>query len=141
MGSTIHPVIGGFTDVVESSAQLIKFIKPGDSDAINIPIYIYAKPYTGTGVFQHYFDSGTDTTFKDDALINVPVPASGGDMPIVAASPNNAANKAGFLVVDFADTNSSNVFNAGDKYSVRTGVVHNKFDPTLTQSHRFRYPK
>jgi hypothetical protein len=50
MGSTIHPVISGFSDITDTSAQLTKYIKSGDNNSITVPIYIYTKPYTGTKV-------------------------------------------------------------------------------------------
>ncbi len=58
MGSTIHPVIGAFTEISDTSSQLIKIIKAGDLDSITIPLNIYAKPYTGTGVAQSYNTGG-----------------------------------------------------------------------------------
>lgn len=85
MGTTIHPVISGFNDIVDTSSQLIKYIKTGDTNAVLFPIYIYAKPYTGTGVY----DSGLGPNTKfDDTL--------GGDLPTIAAG-NNIDSIAGKL--------------------------------------------
>jgi hypothetical protein len=70
MGSTIHPIINGFNDIVESSAQATKFIKPGDSNAITIPISVFAKMFTGSA----FSPTGGNTEF-DVAIFPV------GDMP------------------------------------------------------------
>lgn len=68
MGTTIHPKVSGFTDIVDTSTQLVKYIKTGDTDAILFPIYIYAKPFTGTGIYP--LATPTSTTAFDDTVSN-----------------------------------------------------------------------
>src|SRR5690606_24261858 len=49
--TTIHPQITDFRDIVDSNQQGLHLIKPGELNLVNIPIKIYAKPYTGTTIF------------------------------------------------------------------------------------------
>jgi len=104
MGTTIHPVISGFNDITDTSAQLIKYIKAGETNTILFPIYIYAKPYTGTGVH----DGIVNNKFND---------TPGGNMPVVFAGPNIASETK--LVINVT-TNILNIV-AGDKL-VLTGI-------------------
>jgi len=105
MGSTIHPVISGFNDIVDTSAQLIKYIKTGDTDAILFPVYIYSKPYTGTGVYK---TGNVNTKFDDTDVIS-----GSGDFPEVNATLNMKRSAGNKLVVKVDNSNST--IKVGDK--------------------------
>lgn len=132
MGTTIHPVIAGFEDITDTSTQLIRFVKPGDSNGITIPIYIYAKPYTGTCVYSPNNSLPlTNKLFKDNAYQPngvTPLPLTG-DMPIVDDSgyyrKHGTLNK---LVI-----NTYNVV-TGDNECIRPGdriILDGFIDPLL----------
>lgn len=104
MGSTIHPVVSGFNDVVDTSTQLVKYIKSGDTDAILMPIYIYIKPYTGTGV---YNIGSLDLPFTDTL-------AGGNYMPLAGSAIQKHAS--GKLVIKL--DNSKALIKIGDKIVV-----------------------
>lgn len=117
MGTTIHPSVSGFTNVVDTSTQLIKYIKSGDTDAILIPIYIYAKPYTGTGIYKNV---GLESTKFDDTVISVAVgtlpPASG----LIQKNMTTVAGHNNQLLIKI--NNINNLIKVGDKIVV-AGIV------------------
>jgi hypothetical protein len=115
MGSTIHPVINGFSDIIETSSQLIKFIKPGDTNSINIPIYIYAKPYTGTGCHV----TGSPNTEFNDALT---IPSIGGNMPSVLALGNLSKDPSTNRLRISLTVGSGNIIKTNDKI-ILSGVT------------------
>lgn len=127
MATTIHPVISGFEDITDTSTQLIRFVKPGDSNGITIPIYIYAKPYTGTGVYSIESLGTTNDLFVDtETIVSVNI----GDMPTVDVSSGyyrkfNTLNK---LVIQIENVNNgTDIVKPGDR------LIFNGFvDPLLT---------
>lgn len=119
MASTIHPVVSGFTDIVDTSTQLVKYMKAGESNLISIPIYIFVKPYTGTLVTSQLnpavpFD---DTNYRGT-----------GDMPVVATA-SNIKKVGNNLQVLMTDSNSANIIIVGDRV-VLSGFI----DPNLTST-------
>lgn len=105
MGSTIHPVISDFNQIIDTSTQLTKYIKAGDADSILIPINIYVKPFTGTKVHK----KSTDTAeFKDNNYIS-----GGGDFPDIT-TPTIDKNSNNLLTISDIN-NSNNAINVGDK--------------------------
>lgn len=124
MGTTVHPVVSGFEDITDTSTQLIRFVKPGDSNGITIPIYIYAKPYTGTGVYTIAGPGTTNQLFIDNDTLN-----GAGDMPTVDVSfgyyrKDNALNK---LVIQIEGNGGDDIVKPGDRL-IFDGFV----DPLLT---------
>lgn len=106
MGSTIHPVISGFNDIIDTSTSLTKYIKGGDTNSILVPIYIYTKVFTGTGVSAV---GSPNTTFDDASL---------GDMPTFVGTPEIEKNGSGQLAFNNID-NSLGLIKSGDKILVR----------------------
>lgn len=138
MATTIHPVINGFTDIIDTSSQLIKFIKPGDTNSFTIPIYIYAKPYTGTGVYQWDTGGNPNTSFVDYDVISSstvwPGSITGGDMPEIAPDPNiTKANSTNKLIIKLTAT-SGNVIKVNDRIILSgvTGVLSDVNGKLLT---------
>lgn len=106
MGSTIHPVISGFTAIQDTSTQLVKFMKAGETNLISIPIYIYVKPYTGTLV-----TSPVSGVFNDTDYVT-----GSGDMPAVASSNNIQKDSgSGKLKIFFTNAAGRDVFTANDR--------------------------
>lgn len=106
MASTIHPVVSGFSDIVDTSTQLVKFLKAGETNLISIPIYIYVKPYTGALVTSQV----TPGAVFDDSAYR----SSTGDMPVVAVA-SNIKRVGTALQVLMTDAASKNIFVAGDR--------------------------
>lgn len=113
MGSTIHPVISNFNAITEASSQLIKFIKTGDTNSITIPLNIYAKTYTGTGVYE-FTTAGinVNANFNDTANIT-----DGGDMPEVATGLNVGKSNTNKLIIllSTSGANSIDIVNPDDR--------------------------
>jgi len=74
MGTTIHPQIDSLESITDISTEKIKILKPGDPESLNIPIKIFAKAFTGTGVSRL---SDDNTAFIDNNY------TLSGDMPII----------------------------------------------------------
>lgn len=119
MGSTIHPVISGFTAIQDTSTQLVKYLKAGETNLISIPLYIYVKPYTGSLVTSQVTAGGV---FDDSQYRGT------GDMPVVAAA-SNIQRVGTLLRVFMTDANSRDVFNIGDRV-----VFSGSTDANLTTS-------
>lgn len=119
MGSTIHPVISGFGDITDTSSQLTKYIKAGDTNAITVPIYIYTKPYTGTKVLSAYGQTADkNKEINDIDTINV----LGGDFAYChTPTPSSIQNSSSKLQITNVD-NSNGVIKAGDKL-ILTGIT------------------
>lgn len=117
MGTTIHPTINQYTDLLDTSSQLTKFIKPGDTEAFIIPIYIYAKPFTGTGVWKYTAPTvvGSNNTFLDTGYLQ-----SGGDMPVTSG---NTGIISGKLTIQLAPNGSNDIITDNDKLVI-TGFTH-----------------
>lgn len=112
MASTIHPVVSGYNDIVDTSTQLVKYMKAGETNLISIPIYIYAKPFTGTLVTSQ---TTPGSVFDDSSY------RTGGDMPVAATS-SNIVRVGNLLRVFMTDANSRDVFTIGDRV-VFTGAT------------------
>ena len=72
--TSVNPVINSFSDITDTSTQLIKIIKPGDTNALTIPINIYAKGYTGSAITSPLL--GSKDKFND-------LQSPSGDLPTV----------------------------------------------------------
>lgn len=117
MGSTIHPAIAGFNDIVDNSTQLVKYIKAGETNIISFPLYIFIKPFTGTLV------DISGTLFNDIQYVS-----SGGDMPDVSTAVSGTT--AAFqtvntttdlrLKVQFLANGSINKVKVGDRLVINT---------------------
>lgn len=75
MGTTIHPILNTFNDITDTSTQLTRFIQPGDTNAITLPIIIFSKMSTASATMSNVT---TNTEFIDDNLIG-----ASGDMPVI----------------------------------------------------------
>lgn len=118
MGSTIHPIVNSLNDITDISSQLIKIIKPGDLDAITIPLFIYAKAYTGTGVYSIHPSTNVNTSFIDTNTIS----SGSGDMPEVNNSVPNFTSTGNKLVVTVTASSFSKL-QTGDKIIIN-GLVN-----------------
>jgi len=116
MGSTIHPVTNSLTNITDTSAQLVKIIKPGDTEAITIPINIYVKPFTGTGVFSNV---GTaNDSFEDSIDLN-----TSGDMPTTDVT-GTGITRYDATEIEITLTNSSeDIIKIGDRV-ILSGLIH-----------------
>lgn len=103
MATTIHPIINNLNDITDISAQLIRIIKPGDLDAITIPLNIYAKANTGTGVYE--FDATPDASipFVDTDYTS---PLGTGDMPSLTGQVRKVSATDNRLVIELSSTES-----------------------------------
>lgn len=119
MASTIHPVVSGFNDIVDTSTQLVKYMKAGETNLISIPIYIYVKPFTGTLVTSQI----GSTTFVDNDYRS-----GSGDMPVTAIA-SNIKKVGNYLQVLMTDAQSVGIFKSGDRV-VLSGFV----DANLTSA-------
>ena len=119
MASTIHPVVSGFNDIVDTSTQLVKYMKAGETNLISIPIYIYVKPFTGTLVTSQI----GSTTFIDNDYRS-----GSGDMPVTAIA-SNIKKVGNYLQVLMTDAQSVGIFKSGDRV-VLSGFV----DANLTSA-------
>lgn len=115
MASTIHPVIGGFSDITDTSNQLIKFIKTGDTNSILIPIYIYVKPFTGSIVYKPGIASPYNTAFIDTSDNNNTL--TPGDMPGIATG-SITKTGANLLQIDGVNISTHGIIKLGDRIIV-----------------------
>lgn len=104
-GVIVIPKINNFLDIKDTSAQKTKIINSGDTNAIQIPLNIYFRPFVGTHIMSYNtsevnpldslgrIPSGT----FDDTLTNY----NGGDMPEVfdAISPGVFMVSSGILTI------------------------------------------
>jgi len=114
MGSTIHPVVSGFGDIVDTSTQLTKYIKTGDTNSVLVPIYIFAKAYTGTKVLS----AVGQTLDKNKPFVDTATQASSGDFPGITTSTSAPVGK---LVINVS-SNANNTIRIGDRI-VLSGLV------------------
>lgn len=105
MATSIHPVINGFNDITDTSAQLSKLIQPGDANAITIPLNIYFRAYTGAEV--QNIGTNPNGTWAETADIS-----AGGDMPNITGA--NFLVSAGKLTIP-CNNGATNRIKAGDK--------------------------
>ena len=104
MATSIHPVINGFSDITDTSAQQTKLIQPGDANAVTIPLNIYFRPYTGADVFNIGGTPGTSVWLETSNIL------TGGDMPYINGA--NYTASAGKLQIP---CNNSGRLQVGDK--------------------------
>ena len=95
-GCVVLPVINTFNDIIDTSSQSIKSIRPGDTNAFTIPLNLYFKPNTGTGV---YSPGTLNELFIDDKYDD-----NGGDLPNVNQSGNNVSQTTGSLTIQLTNT-------------------------------------
>jgi hypothetical protein len=115
MGSTIHPVIAGLDAITDTSAQLTRYIKPGDTEALTVPLQIFAKAFTGSACGEYPLSTGI---FDDSAALPT------GDMP--ALTGDIAKSTSGnWLRVEVSTTGTSSIplFKVGDKVMIN-GFQH-----------------
>lgn len=118
MASTIHPVVNSLNDISDISSQLIRIIKPGDLDAITIPLNIYAKAYTGTGVYSF---NPVDVNIPFIDTLNV---LSGGDMPVMSSNVKKASSTDSRMIIE--------VTNGIDAIKQQDRLIINGFGGTET---------
>jgi hypothetical protein len=116
MATTIHPVISGFNDITDTSAQLTKYIKAGDTNAITVPIYIFAKPYSATKVLS----SVAQTAAKNKPYVDTITNAGLGDFPALT-SQNVTLNGSRLQLVGV--NNSNGTIRVGDRLLL-TGLTN-----------------
>ena len=113
MGASIHPILNSFNSIVDTSTQLTRFIQPGDSNALTIPLVIFAKMNTLSGTASL---SGVNTEFDDENVIG----PQNGDMPVIDT--DSFQNSGSLLSFDVIDATHASVINSGDKI-VLTGLI------------------
>jgi hypothetical protein len=95
--TTVHPSVE-LNTITDTSSQLIKLLNFGDDEGINIPIKIYAKPYTGTSnISTSVTTSTTDGKFIDTAT----TASANGDMPIINTGTDFSVPTANQLNITF----------------------------------------
>lgn len=125
MGTTIHPIITSFNNITDRSAQYVKTLKSGDTNSITIPIYIYAKPFTGTKDYRIYGGANTTLPFDDTAYRGG---SPSGDMPRIDNASTQWMSTPSTIRIPLAFT-SEEILKVGDKIIV-TGIDQSLSNPT-----------